>query len=93
MDRNSEVRLTLRQQESDIGQELLRLFLHKHRPVPKRPAFSRTSTIIVRKEILPFYYAIYDHDLRRFVELQYRNVKDGPLLSVQIPAGMHPPDP
>src|SRR5690606_8785333 len=73
MDRNSEVRSTLRPQESDIGQELLRLFLHKHRPVPKRPAFSRTSTIIVRKELLPFYYAIYDHDLCRFVELQYRN--------------------
>ena len=92
MDRNSEERPTLNQRETDVKMELLRLFLKKHRPVPKRPAFSRTSTLIVRKEFLPFYYAIYDHDLARFVELQFRSVKDGPLQSFPIPLGMQPPE-
>ena len=92
MDRNSEERPTLNQRETDVKKELLRLFLQKQRPVPKRPAFSRTSTLIVRKEFLPFYYAIYDHDLARFVELQFRSVKDGPLQSLPIPLGMQPPE-
>ena len=91
MDRNNEERPTLNQRDMDVGQELLRLFLKKERPIPDRPPFSRTSTIIVRKELLPFYYAIYDHDLSRFVELQYRNDKNGPLMSVLVPTGMQPP--
>lgn len=91
MDRNSEERLTPTQRETDLKQELLRLFLQKRRPIPKRPALSRTSTLIVRKEFTPFYYAIYDHDQARFVELQFRSVKDGPLQSVLIPLGMQPP--
>lgn len=93
MDRNSEARTALKQQDTDLGQDLLRLFLLKHRPIPRRPACSRTSTVIVRKELLPFYYAIYDHDLCRFVELQFRSMKDGPLRSVPIPLGMAPPPP
>lgn len=93
MARTSEEGSTLKQQDTDIGRELLGLFLQKHRPIPKRPAFSRTSTLIVRKEFLPFYYAIYDHDLARFIELQYRTVKDGPLLTVQVPMDVQPPGP
>ena len=93
MNRNNEEGPTLRQRDVDVEQELLRLFLKKERPVPDRPPFSRTSTIIVRKELLPFYYAIYDHDLSRFVELQYRNDKDGPLISIHVPLSMQPPRP
>lgn len=93
MNRNNEEGPTLRQRDVDVEQELLRLFLKKERPVPDRPPFSRTSTIIVRKELLPFYYAIYDHDLSRFVELQYRNDKDGPLISIHVPLNMQPPRP
>ncbi|MBK7286354.1 MAG: hypothetical protein IPI95_04180 [Flavobacteriales bacterium] len=39
----------------------------------------------------PFYYAIYDHDLYRFIELQYRHGKDSPLFSIRIPDSMQPP--
>lgn len=81
----------MKQKDPGFEQELLQCFLEKARPAPARPAYSRTSTIIIRKELVPFYYAIYDHDRCRFLELQYRNGKDSPLLSIHIPESMQPP--
>lgn len=65
-------------------------FLNKPRQVPHRPEASRTSTIVVRKEVVAFYYAIYDHDLERFTELQYRETPDSPLRSVALSPTMQP---
>lgn len=79
------------QRKMELEKELMLQFLGKQRSIPKRPAYSRMSTLIIRKELLPFYYAIYDHDLGRFVELQYRIGKDGPLTAVPVPMEMQPP--
>lgn len=84
-------RITVDQRDAEFEQELLQRFLERTRSVPSRPPHSRTSTIIIRKELLPFYFAIYDHDRYRFIELQYRLGKDSPLLSVQVPEAMQPP--
>lgn len=65
-------------------------FLKKPRHVPARPEASRTSTLVVRKEVVPYYYAIYDHDLERFTELQYRLTPDGVLRTVPLSATMQP---
>ena len=46
--------------------------------------------LVVRKEVVPFYYAIYDHDLGRFTELQYRISKDAPLRSVVLSPMLQP---
>lgn len=67
-----------------LDELVLEAFLKKPRRVPTRPGASRTSTLVVRKEIVPFYYAIYDHDLGRFTALQYRPTKDAPLRSVAL---------
>ena len=79
------------QRDQEFERELLLEFLGRSRTVPPRPSYSRTSTIIIRKELLPFYYAIYDHDLFRFIELQYRDGKDSPLHYIRIPDDMQPP--
>ena len=84
-------RNSMKQGDPDFEQELLQRFLESTRPVPARPHYSRTSTIIIRKEVGPFYYAIYDHERLRFIELQYRTGKDSPLLSIPIPESMQPP--
>ena len=81
----------MKHRDPEFEQDLLHRFLDKARPVPTRPPYSRTSTIIIRKELVPFYYAIYDHDRYRFIELQYRHDKDSPLLSIRIPESMQPP--
>ncbi len=70
---------------------LLENFAANVRPVPKRPLHSRTSTIIIRKQVLPFYYAIYNHDLQRFVELQYRLGEDGTLRHLAVAQDRQPP--
>ena len=68
-----------------MEQGLLESFLSKPRRTPARPAWSRTSTLIIRKEALPFYYAIYDHEQGRFTELQYRSTPLSPLRIIQLP--------
>lgn len=75
----------------NLQEMLLKNFTGRPRPVPMRPLYSRTSTIIIRKQVLPFYYAIYDHDLQRFVELQYRHGAGGTLQHLAVPADMQPP--
>ena len=81
----------MKQRDPDLEQSLLQCFLDRSRPVPPRPPYSRTSTVIIRKEVVPFYFAIYDHDRFRFIELQYRNGKDSALLSIPIPESLQPP--
>ena len=76
---------------ANLEEALLRNFVSKPRQIPARPSFSRNSTIIIRKQVLPFYFAIYDHDLQRFVELQYRHAEGGPLETMLVPADMQPP--
>jgi hypothetical protein len=78
---------------SEVEEELIRRFTSKPRRIPKRPPYSRISLLIIRKEWLPFFYALYDHDLHRFVELQYRHTANGPMRSVQIPPDRQPPGP
>lgn len=91
MQNENEGRGSMKQRDLEFEQELLQCFLERSRPIPKRPTYSRTSTIIIRKELIPFYYAIYDHDRYCFIELQYRSGKNSPLLSVPIPESMQPP--
>ncbi|HQV38121.1 MAG: hypothetical protein IPO60_00420 [Flavobacteriales bacterium] len=91
MEEQNTGRTSLERRDPELEQELLQRFLERSRPVPSRPPCSRTSTIIIRKELIPFYYAIYDHDLYRFIELQYRHGKDSPLFSIRIPDSMQPP--
>lgn len=78
-------------QSANIEEALVRNFTGKPRQIPARPSFSRTSTIIIRKQVLPFYYAIYDHDRQRFVELQYRQAEGGPILKLKLPPDKQPP--
>ncbi len=78
---------------TELDALLLRNFLGKERHVPARPHWSHTSTVIIRKQVLPFYYAIYDHDLHRFTELQYRGAMNEPMRRVPVPATEHPPLP
>jgi len=75
---------------SDLERELLKHFAAKPRRIPKRPTCSPTSTVIIRRDLLPFYYAIFDHHLGSFTELRYRTSKAGPLLSVRIPPETQP---
>lgn len=86
-----QLRDSTKQRDPGFEKELLQLFLERPRAVPIRPPCSRTSTLIIRKELVPFYYAIYDHDRYRFIELQYRHGEDSPLLSIPIPESMQPP--
>ncbi|MGV9014004.1 MAG: hypothetical protein ACOH13_15540 [Flavobacteriales bacterium] len=65
-------------------------FLAKPRRVPMRPDASRTSILVVRKEVLPYYYAIYDHDLERYTELQYRLSLNEPLRCVALSSLIQP---
>ena len=74
-----------KEEQREMEQGLLESFLSKPRRTPARPAWSRTSTLIIRKEALPFYYAIYDHEQGRFTELQYRSAPLSPLRIIQIP--------
>ncbi|MBK9421241.1 MAG: hypothetical protein IPN44_09310 [Flavobacteriales bacterium] len=77
--------------ETDLTDKAVReSFLAKPRRVPTRPDASRTSILVVRKEVLPYYYAIYDHDLERYTELQYRLSLNEPLRSVVLSALMQP---
>ncbi len=78
--------------DPEFEKELLESFISKQRTAPARPASSRTSTVIVRKEIIPFYYAIYDHELKRYTRLMYRNAnpRDPSLQTVPVPAEMQP---
>ncbi len=91
MEKQNAGRTSVKRRDPEFEQELLHRFLERSLPVPSRPPYSRTSTNIIRKELLPFYYAIYDHDLYRFIELQYRLGKDSPLLAIRIPESMQPP--
>ena len=91
MEKQNAGRTAENQRDPEFEQELLQRFLERYRPVPQRPPYSRTSTLIIRKELLPFYFAIYDHDRYRFIELQYRLGRDSPLFSIQIPESMQPP--
>lgn len=49
--------------------------------------------MIIRKHVLPFYYAIFDHALHRFVELQYRFPQGSYLRTCNVPGDQQPPDP
>ncbi len=69
---------------SDLEAELIRCFLAKPRSIPQRPSATHVSTLVIRKELLPFYFAIYDHDLGRFTALQYHTDPDAPLCSVAL---------
>jgi hypothetical protein len=75
----------------ETERKLVEGFLSRPRRIPKRPQWSRTSIVIIRKEALPFYFAVYDHDLSRFVELQYRSGPNASLRSVHLPDTMQPP--
>lgn len=75
---------------TEVEEELLRCFTEKPRHIPARPAHSSTSVLVVRKEWLPFYYAIYDHDLKCFVALQYRHTRNAPMRTIRIPAQRQP---
>ena len=77
----------------DMEQRILERFLAKPRKHPARPAWSHFSILIIRKEVVPFYYAIYDHELGRFVELQYRAGPSSPLRSIAVPGNVDPGTP
>lgn len=81
--------------DPEFEKELLESFISKQRTAPARPAASRTSTVIVRKEIIPFYYAIYDHELKRYTRLMYRNAnpRDTSLQTVPVPEEKQPINP
>ena len=79
------------QAQTELEQRILEGFLSKPRAVPKRPAWSGHSMVIIRKESVPFYYAIYDHDLGRFTELQYRAGPGSPLRHIPVPEGRAQP--
>ncbi len=91
MEKKNANRISPTQRDPDFERELLQRFLERSRPIPSRPPYSRTSTIIIRKEVLPFYFAIYDHDRYRFIELQFRLGKESPLLYIPVPESMQPP--
>lgn len=74
----------------DIERRIMERFIAKPRKHPPRPEWSRTSILIIRKEVLPFYYAIFDHEQERFVELQYRVGLHSPLRSIQVPSTLQP---
>lgn len=74
----------------DMERRIMERFLSKPRKHPPKPAWSRTSILIIRKEVLPFYYAIYDHEQDRFVELQYKAGPSSPLRSIQVPSTLQP---
>ena len=74
----------------DMERRIMDRFIAKPRKHPPRPAWSRTSIVIIRKEVVPFYYAIYDHDQERFVELQYRTGPLSPLRSIVVPSTLQP---
>ena len=74
----------------DMERRIVERFPSKPRKHPPRPAWSRTSILIIRKEVVPFYYAIYDHEQERFVELQYRTGPNSPLLSIPVPSTLQP---
>ncbi|MBS1570411.1 MAG: hypothetical protein JST45_13365 [Bacteroidetes bacterium] len=76
---------------AELEGALLRNFMHTERPVPQHPHWSRTTTVVIRKQVLPYYYAIYDHELHRYVELQYRVGRDAPLCHMDVPAEAQPP--
>jgi hypothetical protein len=78
---------------ADLEARLLHNFVNEERPTPARPQWSHTSVVIIRKQVLPYYFAIYDHDLHRFTELQYREARNAPLHRVAIPATGQPPPP
>jgi hypothetical protein len=75
----------------ELDEELLQCFLASPRRIPEQPHYSRTSIVVVRKELLPFYYAVYDHAVHRFVELQYRQGRNAPLHICPIPPETQPP--
>ena len=79
-----------RAEKQDMEQRILEQFLAKSRKHPPRPAWSHSSILIIRKEVVPFYYAIYDHEQERFVELQYRAGPTSPLRSITVPSNVQP---
>lgn len=74
----------------DMERRIMERFLSKPRKHPPRPPWSRTSILIIRKEVVPFYYAIYDHEQERFVELQYKAGPSSPLRSIEVPNTLQP---
>jgi len=74
----------------DMERRIMERFIAKPRKYPPRPAWSRTSIVIIRKEVVPFYYAIYDHEQERFVELQYKASPSSPLRSIEVPSTLQP---
>ena len=74
----------------DLDKAVVDSFVGKRRPIPPRPARSRTTTVIIRKEVVSFYYAIYAHELGRFVELRYRPDPDAPMRSIPLPDSLQP---
>lgn len=77
----------------DLERRIMERFVSKPRKHPPRPAWSRTSILIIRKEVVPFYYAIYDHEQERFVELQYRAGTQSPVRSILVPSTVQPEAP
>lgn len=74
----------------NLDKAVLDAFIGKRRPIPPRPARSRTTTLIIRKEVVAFYFAIYAHELGRFIELKYRPNPEAPMRSIQLPDSMQP---
>lgn len=77
--------------EAELSERIVRSFLGRARRLPPKPRDFDRTTVIVRKDIVPFYHAIYDHARGRFVELQVPRPDGHGLLIVALPPDKQPP--
>jgi len=77
--------------ENELIRRVLTSFLSRARRLPPRPARFDRTTVIVRKDIVPFYHAIYDHVRGRFVELQVPRPGGPGLIIIPVPTDQQPP--
>jgi hypothetical protein len=77
--------------EVDLIRTVLSSFLSRARRSPRRPPRFTRSIVIVRKDVVPFYHAIYDHQRGRFVELQVPRPGSTNTLIIPIPGDQQPP--
>ncbi|MFT3886158.1 MAG: hypothetical protein QM724_12255 [Flavobacteriales bacterium] len=78
--------------EAELIRSVLSSFLSRARRLPRRPTRFTRSIVIVRKDIVPFYHAIYDHVRGRFTELQVPRPGSNNTLIIPIPGDQQPPD-
>lgn len=83
---------TLFQNEAELVRRILLSFASRARRLPPRPRDFDRTIVIVRKDIVPFYHAIYDHARGRFIELHVpKPGAQSGVLVIPVPPEHQPP--